>query len=414
MSYSPIVRRRRALSILFALMLPVLCHAGQVTIENGYYRYNENFAWSGNHAATIGAAPNQATTVWWPEADWDARGDTAYIAVTPLTDDGVSFTNRFHVDIHKAASADPRSGVLSNTQYTVGGDGSAGIGIIHLDYQDITSARLRNPLLITTNQPGVVRFYASAFQTTGHWFEIAITPKDAIVGGEHTSIPSVNEPLPFPGTTVAQPGPGHDTLADSINIITFGTADFPCTGFPGWRTRFGVSKTHNGVRTHTVTPGMTQGDFLPTDPAQANTLVHWEIRFFPDRITLGADLDEDGTFTTLENWPVTVPWPKVHVHLIGVGYQSTHHPAAPCNLGHIREIQWRNVSVFPVEYLRTDVFPKNAGTAQTPKTLGFVAYDLRDIQRFGAPIKRGNNLVIDTLHDGGPELPLRMAPTLPA
>lgn len=30
--------------------------------------------------------------------------------------------------------------------------------------------------------------------------------------------------------------------------------------------------------------------------------------------------------------------------------------------------------------------------------------------RFGARIKGGNNLVIDTLHDGGPEIPLRMAP----
>lgn len=31
-------------------------------------------------------------------------------------------------------------------------------------------------------------------------------------------------------------------------------------------------------------------------------------------------------------------------------------------------------------------------------------------ERFGQPIRGGNNLVIDTLHDGGPELPLRMAP----
>jgi H+/Cl- antiporter ClcA len=31
-------------------------------------------------------------------------------------------------------------------------------------------------------------------------------------------------------------------------------------------------------------------------------------------------------------------------------------------------------------------------------------------ERFGAPIKAGNDLVIDTIHDDGPELPLRMAP----
>jgi H+/Cl- antiporter ClcA len=31
-------------------------------------------------------------------------------------------------------------------------------------------------------------------------------------------------------------------------------------------------------------------------------------------------------------------------------------------------------------------------------------------ERLGKSIKGGNNLVIDTLHDGGPEIPLRMAP----
>lgn len=31
-------------------------------------------------------------------------------------------------------------------------------------------------------------------------------------------------------------------------------------------------------------------------------------------------------------------------------------------------------------------------------------------ERFGKPIKGGNNLVIDTIHDEGPEIPLRMAP----
>lgn len=31
-------------------------------------------------------------------------------------------------------------------------------------------------------------------------------------------------------------------------------------------------------------------------------------------------------------------------------------------------------------------------------------------ERFGKPIKAGNNLIIDTIHDEGPEIPLRMAP----
>src|SRR3954465_5335950 len=31
-------------------------------------------------------------------------------------------------------------------------------------------------------------------------------------------------------------------------------------------------------------------------------------------------------------------------------------------------------------------------------------------ERLGQPIRAGNNLVIDTIHDDGPEIPLRMAP----
>src|SRR5690606_16066390 len=31
-------------------------------------------------------------------------------------------------------------------------------------------------------------------------------------------------------------------------------------------------------------------------------------------------------------------------------------------------------------------------------------------ERFGRPIRAGNNLVIDTIHDDGPEIPVRMAP----
>jgi hypothetical protein len=375
--------------------------AGHVISDNGSYRFVEDFRWQGNHAATIAAGA--ATTVWLDESSWDVRGDTAYIAVTPLTDDGIAFTNAFHVDIHKAASTDPRSGVIDNTHYVVGGDGSAGVGIFHLDYQDILSARLRNPLLISAAQPGVVRFYAPLFNTTGHWWELAITPADHIIGGEHTTVPSVNSGLPEPGSpNDAQPGPGHDTAADSLNLVAFGSADYPCLGFPGWRTRFGISKTQNGARSHYITQSATQGDFVQTDPSQANTLVLWEVRYYPDHVSLSADFDGDGNVSALESWPVTLPWSEVHVHLMAVGYQSTHHPASTCNLGQIREIQWRNVDVYPVKYARTDVFPKNAGTQQLPKDLGFSSYDLRDIQRRGVVngVAQPNDLEFSANHPG--------------
>jgi hypothetical protein len=390
----------RACALALALFAPA-SFAGHVVTDNGRYRFVEDFRWQGNHAATI--AGGAATTVWLDEGSWDARGDTAFIAVEPGTDDGQTFTNRFHADIHKAASTDPRSGVLNNTVYAVGGDGSAGVGILHTDYQDIVSARLRNPMLIDAAQPGVVRFYAPLFNTTGHWWEIAITPADRVIGGEHTTVPSVNSGLPDPVGPGAQPGPGHDAAADSLNFVNIGTYDYACLGAPGWRVRFGVSKTEGGVRSHYVTPGVAQTDFVPTDPSQANTLVLWELKYYPDHVELAADLDGDGAVTALESWPVTVPWSEVHVHLLAVGYQSTHHPDDECNLGPIREIQWRKVDVYPVKYARTDVFPRNAGTLQTPKDLGFVAYDLRDIQRFGAAVNgvpQPNDAAFSSAHAG--------------
>jgi len=360
------------------------CAAGQVAFQNGGYRFDEHFRWQGNHAATIGSDPNYATTVWWDEASWDTRCDTTFIAVEPVHDDGIDMTNRFHVDIHKAASADPHSGVIDNTVYALGGDGSPGIGIMHLDYQDICSARLRNPMLVQPAQPGVVTFYAPAFNTTGHWWEIAITPANKVVGGEHTSVPSVDSGLPFPDTDVDNPGPGHTPPADSINLVSIGSADAPCLLSTGWRTRFGVSKTVAGTEAHYVTQGVTQADYLAADPSTANTLVRWQITYAADHISLSADLDGSGTLTALESWPVSVPWSEVNVHLMAIGYQSSHHPQGSCNLGHIREMQWREVSVFPVKYSRTDVFPKNAGVQHVPMDLGFSAYDIRDIQRFGS------------------------------
>ncbi|HET7843468.1 MAG TPA: hypothetical protein VFL14_04915 [Xanthomonadales bacterium] len=370
---------------LALVALAPTCFAGTVVVDNGRYRYLEDFRWQGNHAATIGGGT--ATTTWWPEKDWDGRGDTAFIAVEPGTDDGQSFTNRFHVDIHKAASADPRSGVLDNTVYAVGGNGAPGIGIMHVDYQDVVSARLRNPMLVTAQQPGVVTFFAPLFNTSGHWWEVAITPADSVVGGEHTSVPTVDQPLPFAGSTAAQPGPGHDSPTPSLNVVSIGSADYPCLpGNGGWRTRFGVTRNVGGVRTQYVTPTQGPFDYLPTDPAQANTLVQWRITYFTDHVSLDADLDGDGTFTALESWPASIPWGEVHVHLLAVGYQSTHHPDDECNLGPIREIQWRNLSVYPVKFAATDVFPKNVGTQQLGRELGFTGYDLRDIQRFGAPV----------------------------
>ena len=368
------------------LALAAGAYAGDVVTTPDGYRFVEDFRWSGNHAATINAG--QGTTVWWDEDDWDARCGAPFIAVqSPIDDDGITMQNTFHVDVHRAASADPANGVLDNSVYAVGGvPGDPGVGIMHLDYQDLCGARLRNPMRIAPARPGVVTFYAPLFNTTGHWFEIAITPADALVGSEHTSVPSVDEGLPFPGSTASQPGPGLDAAADSLNVIAFGTDDYACRPGPGWRTRFGVSRTLGGVRTHHVNEASGPDDYVPSDPAQANTLVEWRVEFGAEHVSTAFDPEDDGSFVLLESFDVAVPWPLVHVHLVAVAYQSSHHPDEECNLGHLRELQWRDVAVEPVAYARTAVFPKNDGTAQLPKSLGFAAHDLRDIQRFGADV----------------------------
>lgn len=58
--------------------------------------------------------------------------------------------------------------------------------------------------------------------------------------------------------------------------------------------------------------------------------------------------------------------------------------------------------------LVTDLRTGDARLVYTLPLAGLVIGAL--YERFGAPIRAGNNLVIDTIHDEGPEIPLRMAP----
>ena len=122
---------------------------------------------------------------------WDARGDTSFPAITPPA-------TGYHVDVHKALTADPADGREDNTVYVVGGDGSPGVAAMRMDFQGIASARLRNPMLISAAQPGVVSFWTTRFLTTAHWWEIAITPTATVAGAEQTAVPTPDDGLDGP------------------------------------------------------------------------------------------------------------------------------------------------------------------------------------------------------------------------
>jgi hypothetical protein len=359
----------------------------------------EPFTWSGAHASTIAARPaptgafaatthdcsvamatdtSYATTVWWNPDIWDARGDTSFPTIAPPV-------TGYHVDVHKALTADPTDGRENNSVYAVGGDGSPGVAAMRMDYQGMSSARLRNPMLISAAQPGVVTFYTTAFLTTAHWWEIAITPATVVAGAEQTAVPSPVDGLDGPfADSVGTPGPGLRPAVDSINVIGTGSSDVPCS--TGWSTRFAVTRSLGGVTTDVFNPITDFSQLIQSDPDELEELYLWRIEFRPNRIDLLVDLDRDGTPEPRESFAVNVPWNEVYVHFMSVTYQADHHPQEPCFLGTVREFVWRNLSVSPVKYDRTLVYPKETGVTNVPRNTGWLGYDLRDIQRFGPPV----------------------------
>ena len=365
----------RWIPLLLSLGIAAFASAGEITTVDGRLRFIERFVWSGDHAALTG---DHGTTVWWDAHSWDVRGDTQFLAVASLG-------KGYHVDIHRAASPTLSDGRVANA-HAINGDGSPGVGIMHTDYQSIVSARLRNPMLIAQGRPGIVMFWAPRFQTSGHWWEVALTPTETVVGAEYTSVPSVNDPLedPLLHGAPGTPGPGHRPAEESVNFIATGYPDVPCQPDLGWRVRFGVTSTIGGVSRDFVTKRPSIHDLMGTDPAERDRLYLWRLEFHPDRVILSAQLYTNGEFEEIDSFPATIPWPEVYVHFMGVAYQADHHPQEPCFLGQVRELQWRDISVEPVKYATVAVTPKEEGVENPPRETGWMSFDLRDTQRFGA------------------------------
>lgn len=331
----------------------------------------EPFTWLGDHAAIIGGGTS--TTVWWNANDWDTRGDTAN---NPVECPGADVPCRgFHIDVHVASStpqiteADLEDGTRANNKYVLNGDGSPGVAAMHLDFEAIMSGRLRNPMRISSTEPGVVEFRTTNFVTTGHWWEVALTSTDVVVGGEYTAVPS-------PGTGsqgfAGNPGPGHHPPVDSVNFITIGNGDTTCTEI-----QTGVTKAIGGVKTE------SSGFLIPTNSTEKDELYSWRLEFHPDKVIAAVDLDHNGTRETTKTFNVTIPWSEVYVHLLGVAYQADHHPQGSCFQGQIREIPWKDVKIGPVKYAKVRAYPKEVAMDRIPMKTGWVGYDTRDTQRTG-------------------------------
>lgn len=368
-------RLRPIPGILAVLCFAASAFAGEITTHDGQLRFIERFPWAGDHAAQTG---DHGTTVWWDPHAWDVRGDTQFLAVASLG-------KGFHVDIHRAASPVVNDGRVANA-HVVNGDGSPGVGVMHVDYQSIVSARLRNPMLIAPGKPGIVTFWAPRFQTTAHWWEVAITPAEVVAGAEYTGVPSVEDPLadPISGGEVGTPGPGHRPAVDSVNVIATGYPDVPCEPGLGWRVRFGVKQTVADITRDFVTKRPSIDDLMTTDPADRDKLYQWRIEFHTDRVALFIERYGTGDFDEVDSFPTTIPWSEVYVHFLGVAYQADHHPQSPCFLGQVRELQWRDITVEPVRYAATVVTPKEEGVDNVPRRTGWMSFDLRDTQRIGA------------------------------
>jgi hypothetical protein len=329
----------------------------------GSHEFLELFPWKGAHAATVVKPTGKFTTVWWNEDSWDTTMSTSWSMVN------VGAGN--HIDIHKAFN-DLHDGRRANNNATVGGDGSAGVGVMHMDFQAIIDARLRNPVHITDAAPGYIEFYGVPFVTSGHWWEVAITPANQDASADFSAVPSQD------GKTVMS-GPGMRPAIDSINVVARGKDDIPC--YSGWGTSVLIDSSIGGDIRESDSHTFNTSDKNPDE------MIKWRMEFRPGNISVYGDVDRDGKPELLKTYAVAVPWSDVYVHLLGVAYQADHHPQdSACYKGTVREIPWKEVRIGPVRYAKTEAFPKNEGTSNVRRETGWLSYDLRDLQRFGPSI----------------------------
>ena len=328
--------------------------------------------------------------VWWNQDNWDVRTDTHYSSQDRFSESD-PYKGAF-IAIEKAKNPTnlTTSGVLPGAGPKTG-DGSPGVGVMRVDFQGVSTARLRNPMLISDQTPGVVSFWAPLFATTGHWWEIAITPTTKVVGGEYTAIPgrqtpeSLNNPIDNAAGDGSTNGPGHRAnVQDSINVISTGYPDAPACNGSDWRVRWAATKATDGKVQDFVNPKGSMEKLTKVNPAKRTQLRKWQLVYKPSGIELYSAINDKNKLKLVDSWKVSVPWKEVYVNLLYAGYQAGHHPQEGCGL-HThgitqgQEMGWRDVLVSPVKYRATYTLPRPTPTVNVPRRDGWMSYDLRDL-----------------------------------
>jgi hypothetical protein len=347
----------------------------------------------------------------------------------------------------------PCSGVTDDTVLTPGGDGSPGIAVIGVDEQDIVGARLRSPIAISESEPGIIRLRAPRFVNLGSWWELALTPADRVIGAENTVVESqgeqdglgdVGEPANQPGKGA---GPGHDPQEESFNVVFTGVTDFACeteAALEGSLTRIAVKslvrqgegyKTATGYRYNAwnqkdlfngifhgtyakdfIRPGLDGTQEVPASMMNSNgtentakvaaanvadmdTLYLWQIEFRPSGVDVKADFNDGKGLALIEHLNLGVPWTTVYAHFMAVAYQNDHHPQVQKGCAYLpnpftqRQLKFRTLSIGPVLYAHTSVFPPDGAPTDAQGNVllcndggscgAWMKYDMRDTHNFG-------------------------------
>lgn len=351
--------------------------------DAGVATFFESFSWKGPHAAFLVEAATGRTsgnTVFWNPDVWDTRAGLEVGARDSLST----------IDVRRGLD-DPTNGrpLMGTSFVDFPASGGSGVGFMHFLERGVSTARLRNPGLLSSDRPLVVTFYANAFVTAGHWWEVLITPSSPAVSADVTA--------------EAFEGGGQ---MDYVRVRYRGVAEpgDPCAG--AWRAAFEVLWQHSNVSNVERSPAET------LVPMPVERLRAFSISFGTHHVEVRQDLDGEGVpkdrvHGFRSDSPLGIPWKwsEVSVHLVGVALDASKTPSDEgCGdyFNAERFIAWRDVRVTPVKFERTTALPRQERAERTPRALGWMTYDVRDLEHWGVVggIDQPNSAAFDNAAPG--------------